>query len=112
MTDQGLLQLLTAIGPQATFVVVVGFVIRYLYHQVLAAKQEVIALQEKRVQDAQAFTTQLLAVADAKHRQIEIVTAAMNESTNASREMRSAVETLLTDRGIHARFPSAPRRGA
>ena len=112
MNDQALLQLIQTIGPAGTFVVVVGVVVRYLYHEVRAAKQEVVAAQEKRVQDAQASTTQLLSLVEAQHRQIEILTAAMHESANASREMRNALEQVVAERGIHARLPSAPRRGA
>lgn len=109
MTDQGLITLISTLGPYGGGLLLFGLVVRYLHQQLIAAKQEVVAAQEKRVQDAQATTTQLLALADAQHKHIELLTAAVNESTNASREMRSALESLAADRGYHRGLPSAPR---
>jgi F0F1-type ATP synthase membrane subunit b/b' len=111
VNDQALVALISTLGPAGTFVVVVGLVVRYLYRQVIDAKQQVVETQEKRVQDAQASTTRLLSLAEAQHKQIELLTAAINDSTSASREMRNAFESMAADRGWHRGFPSAPRRG-
>jgi hypothetical protein len=85
--------------------VVAGFcvIIRTLYKQVSE-------LQEKRIADAQSYTTKLLELVESQHTENRQLVDALNGCSEALGEQRMLVESVLADRGINPR-PTRKTRG-
>jgi cytosine/uracil/thiamine/allantoin permease len=67
------------------------------------------AVQEKRIEDARAYSQQLLAALTELKAQSTTVATAMDNVADAVREQRLQAEALLADRGIHPRPRLGPR---
>jgi len=92
MTGEQLIpQLLQQYGSLGLVMGIAAYALRYLHNQLVEA-------QEKRIADAQQSTTHLLRLVDEQHKQITILTAAMNSSTEANHELRVVIEQALADR--------------
>lgn len=101
MTDQAITSILQQYGSLGLLVAVAGYALRFLHNQLVESL-------EKRVSDAQAFATRLLALADEQHKQIDTLARAIDGSSDANHELRVLIEQALADR--LPRGPSAPRR--
>lgn len=100
MTDtQMISQLLQTYGSLGMLIAVAGYALRYLQNKLYES-------QEKRVADAQSFSTKLLQLVDEQHKQIDLLAKAIDGSTDGNHELRTLIERVLDER---ARV-SAPRR--
>ncbi len=103
MTAEAFTTLVQTVGSLGALTIVAGLALRHLH-------QQLVDVQEKRTLDAQASTAKLLQLVEAQHAQIKMLAEAIDAGTDASREMRLLIESLIAERGVH-RYPSAPRRG-
>lgn len=97
MNDQIVANMLQQYGTAGLVIGVAAYALRYLHTQLVTSL-------EKRVADAQAYASQLLALAGEQHKHMDTLADSLDSSTDASRDLRVVVEQAVGGRA------SAPRR--
>lgn len=109
MTDQQVVtNVLQQFGSLGVLIAVAGYALRFLHTQLTASL-------EKRVSDAQLFTTKLLELVEAQHKQMDTLASAIGGSSDATQELRRVIEANSAKlEALIAKLEaltSVPRRG-
>lgn len=79
-----------------------ALVIRRLYAHLGEVHMQLSAVQERRIADTQAFTTQVLELVAAQHRNNELLARAIDGNADAIGELRTLLQTVLSERNARA----------
>lgn len=98
--------LLQSTGAFGVVLVAVAWAVARLHKQITE-------IQEKRIQDAQSSTTQLLQLVNAQHQQMELLRTAIDATADAVQDLRellAAQQSPPPRAGTQPRIPLPPRR--
>jgi DNA anti-recombination protein RmuC len=106
MPESLITTLLQSTGAFGVILVAIALALRRLHTQISE-------IQEKRIQDAQSATTQLLQLVNAQHQQMQLLRTAIDSMADAVQDLREAISSQATPpprAGTQPRIPLPPRR--
>lgn len=99
MTPEAMAHLLQTAGATGAVLIAALFALRHLHNQLSA-------VQEKRIADAQLATTKLLELVESQHEHQVLLARAIESNADAVRELRMLIEAATAERGMHKALPN------
>lgn len=113
MTPETMGQLVQTLGSAGAILVAALLALRHLFNQLSELQEksrlELIALQDKRLADAQLYASKLLELVHIQHEDRAMLVKPIESNADAVRELRILIESLMVERNVNT-LPRIPRR--